>query len=193
MATTTKTGTKSISRKRAKKAPARRPRKKSALPKLRADENGAPVRDESWPEWKDAVINATGADDFDAAKKIIADIASTFFKNEGNSPKSFNQGLALLDGISPRDQLEGMLAAQMIGTYNLAMNFMKNAMLDKQTPAGIDINVNRANKLLRTFTAQMEALVRYRGKGRQKMTVEHVHVHEGGQAIVGDVHHKRED
>ena len=26
---------------------------------------------------------------------------------------------------------------------------------------------------------------RYRGKGQQKVTVEHVHVHTGGQAIVG--------
>jgi hypothetical protein len=33
----------------------------------------------------------------------------------------------------------------------------------------------------------MEALNRHRGKGQQKMTVEHVHVHDGGQAIVGFV------
>jgi hypothetical protein len=32
---------------------------------------------------------------------------------------------------------------------------------------------------------QVEALQRYRGKGQQKVTVEHVHVHSGGQAIVG--------
>ena len=32
---------------------------------------------------------------------------------------------------------------------------------------------------------QVEALQRYRGKGQQKLTVEHVHVHSGGQAIVG--------
>ena len=31
-------------------------------------------------------------------------------------------------------------------------------------------------------------LNRHRGKGQQKVTVEHVHVHEGGQAIVGEVH-----
>ena len=43
------------------------------------------------------------------------------------------------------------------------------------------------NKLARTFATQMEALNRYRGKGQQKMTVEHVHVHDGGQAIVGQV------
>jgi hypothetical protein len=42
-------------------------------------------------------------------------------------------------------------------------------------------------KLLRTFTAQIEALQRHRGKGEQKVTVEHVHVHAGGQAIVGAV------
>ena len=30
---------------------------------------------------------------------------------------------------------------------------------------------------------------RHRGKGQQKVTVEHVHVHSGGQAIVGNVEH----
>ena len=49
-------------------------------------------------------------------------------------------------------------------------------------------NGNLAIKLLRTFTMQIEALQRYRGKGQQKVTVEHVHVNAGGQAIVGAVH-----
>lgn len=43
------------------------------------------------------------------------------------------------------------------------------------------------NKLARTFTAQIDALKRYRSKGEQKMTVDHVTVNEGGQAIVGNV------
>jgi hypothetical protein len=33
----------------------------------------------------------------------------------------------------------------------------------------------------------IEALNRHRGKGQQKVTVEHVHVHAGGQAVVGTV------
>ena len=45
-----------------------------------------------------------------------------------------------------------------------------------------------ANKLTRTFwPAQVEALKRYRSGGEQKMTIQHVHVAEGGQAIVGNV------
>jgi hypothetical protein len=33
----------------------------------------------------------------------------------------------------------------------------------------------------------LDALNRHRGKGQQKVTVEHVHVHSGGQAVVGTV------
>ncbi len=43
------------------------------------------------------------------------------------------------------------------------------------------------NKLARTFTTQVEALKRYRTGGEQRVTVQHVNVSEGGQAIVGNV------
>ena len=39
----------------------------------------------------------------------------------------------------------------------------------------------------RTYATLLEALNRHCGKGQQKVTAEHVHVHEGGQAIVGNV------
>jgi len=61
------------------------------------------------------------------------------------------------------------------------------AMLKGQTFEGKQSNVNYATKMLRTFMAQMEALKKYRTGGQQKMIVEHVHVNEGGQAIVGTV------
>jgi len=80
-----------------------------------------------------------------------------------------------------------MLAVQMIGVHNLAMETIKRAMITDQTFDGKQANVNQATKMLRTFTAQMEALKRYRTGGQQKVTVEHVHVNEGGQAIVGTV------
>jgi hypothetical protein len=48
-------------------------------------------------------------------------------------------------------------------------------------------NLAQANKLSRTFATLLEALNRHRGKGQQKVTVEHVHVHSGGQAVVAVV------
>src|SRR6185369_16680650 len=65
-------------------------------------------------------------------------------------------------------------------------------MLPNQTFEGRNEALSQANKLSRTHAALLDALNRHRGKGQQKVTVEHVHVHQGGQAIVGHVEHKGE-
>jgi hypothetical protein len=98
-----------------------------------------------------------------------------------------NSTMAILSGIQPQDELEAMLAVQMIGVHNVAMETLQRAMLAGQTFEGKQVNVNQATKMLRTFAAQMEALKKYRTGGQQKMVVEHIHVNEGGQAIVGNV------
>jgi hypothetical protein len=43
------------------------------------------------------------------------------------------------------------------------------------------------NKLGRTFAALVEAFKRYRNGGEQKVTVQHMSIAEGGQAVVGNV------
>jgi hypothetical protein len=41
------------------------------------------------------------------------------------------------------------------------------------------------------FLKQVETLEKYRGKAaQQKVIVEHVHIHEGGQAVVGHIESK---
>src|SRR6266516_3590533 len=89
--------------------------------------------------------------------------------------------------IAPKDELEGMMAAQLIAAHNAAMECYRRAMLGEQTFEGRRENLAQANKLSRTFATLLEALNRHRGKGQQKVTVEHVHVHSGGQAVVGMV------
>ena len=54
-------------------------------------------------------------------------------------------------------------------------------MISDQTLEGRQENVSRANKLLWTFATLVEVLNRHRGKGQQKVTIEHVHVHSGDQ------------
>jgi hypothetical protein len=102
------------------------------------------------------------------------------------SEQDINQALAAVTGIGARDEIEGMLATQMVATHVASMNVLRRLKGSETIPQQ-DSNGNLAVKLLRTFTAQIEALQRHRGKGEQKVTVEHVHVHAGGQAIVGAV------
>jgi hypothetical protein len=127
-------------------------------------------------------------------KFLLNQVIQTFYgvatsqgSNSDKLGEFCNIAVAILNGIQPQDELEGMLAIQMIGVHNLAMETMRRAMITGQTLEGKQANVNEATKMLRTYTAQMEALKRYRTGGQQKVTVEHVHVNEGGQAIVGTV------
>src|SRR4029078_12707842 len=60
-------------------------------------------------------------------------------------------------------------------------------MIGERSFEGRRETLAQANKLSRTYASLLEALNRHRGKGQQKVTVEHVHVHAGGQAIVGAV------
>ena len=80
-----------------------------------------------------------------------------------------------------------MIAAQLLAAHNAAMECYRRAMLGEQTFEGRHENLSQATKLSRTYAALLDALNRHRGKGQQKVTVEHVHVHSGGQAIVGMV------
>ena len=90
-------------------------------------------------------------------------------------------------GIDPKDELEGMMAVQLLAAHNAAMECYRRSMIGEQTFEGRKENLNQANKLSRTRATLLEALNRHRGKGQQKVTVEHVHVHAGGQAVVGTI------
>ena len=94
--------------------------------------------------------------------------------------------LAVVKGIEPRDQIEAMLGAQMAAVHNATMTFARR-LAHAEIILQQDSAERAFNKLARTFSAQVELLKRYRSGGEQKVTVQHVHVAEGGQAIVGNV------
>lgn len=95
--------------------------------------------------------------------------------------------LAFLAGVNPKDTIEGMMAAQLFASHAAAMECYRRAMLPDQSAEGKQMNLSLAAKLTRANAEQAGALSKYRGKGQQKVVVEHVHVHAGGQAIVGQV------
>ena len=93
-----------------------------------------------------------------------------------------------LGAFKPADEIEGMLAAQAIAMHHASMECSRRAMVPEQ-PFEIAQGFRKAAaNASRTFTELLSALDRRRGKGgQQRVTVEHVHVHSGGQAIVGAV------
>lgn len=93
-----------------------------------------------------------------------------------------------LVAFKPEDEIEGMLAAQAMAMHHGAMESARRAMIPEQGfEAGMACR-KAAARYSRAFIDLLAALDRKRGKGvQQKVTVEHVHVHAGGQAIVGAI------
>lgn len=111
-------------------------------------------------------------------------------KSEAERKKTEIAVVQAIQAIAPQDKAEALLASQMVALNEAAMECMKRAAIPDQVLYARKFNLQMAVKLNRAFVLSMEALDRRRGKGRQKIEVHHVHVHEGGQAIVGNVQTK---
>lgn len=141
--------------------------------------------DKFWPQMMETV----GSPDIDFFKTIMSQVSSTLPNGDSEEVSNFITGL--MHGLRPRDETEGVLIAQMAGTHNLIMEYMRRAMIPEQYLEAADDYTNRAYKLMNIFLKQIETLEKYRGKAaQQKVIVEHVHIHKGGQAVVGHIESK---
>jgi len=135
--------------------------------------------------------NATGSKIAQLQNRLIDDVYRTLWLPEGLTDEQRQNILITafcsLQEIAPEDGVEGMLATQMVASHSAAIECWRRAMLPEQTIEGRDLNLKNATKLSSLYVQQMTALDKHRGKGQQKVTVEHVNVEAGGQAIVGNV------
>lgn len=135
-----------------------------------------------------AMKNATGSDVGPLQNHLLNQALAAVWMQDGQEQDdTFVATIAALQAIAPTDGLEGMLAAQMVATHEAAMECLRRAMISGQSFEGRDVNLKHGAKLMQIYTRQMDALAKHRGRGQQKITVEHVNVHAGGQAIVGNV------
>ncbi len=124
---------------------------------------------------------------FDGLLRQLVNAAAV--KGDGGiNERDLNFMLDVIKGIEPQDQVESMLAAQMAAVHMATMTSARR-LARSETLEAQDSHERAFNKLARTFTAQTEALKRYRTGGEQRVVVKHVHVYHGGQAIVGNVAH----
>ena len=142
------------------------------------------------PDKRGSLKPIGGSDNDDFCNVLVDQVCSSLWKKNSDLDERQRQMLAVVAammGMQPRDELEGMLIGQLIASHNAAMECYRRAMIGEQTFEGRRENLTQANKLSRSYAALVETLDRHRGKGQQYVKVEHVHVHQGGQAIVGTV------
>src|SRR5271168_1882974 len=132
------------------------------------------------------IMESLGTADFDFYDGLLTQLVNVGTQGKNPDERGTNFMLAMVRGVGPKDEIEAMMAAQMAAVHVTTMTFARRlAHVDNILQQ--DSAERAFNKLARTFAIQWEALKRYRTGGEQKVTVQHVTVNEGGQAIVGAV------
>lgn len=159
---------------------------KHIIPEFKNEET---AREQKSIEHATTICAATGSASYEFGLMLFTTTISGFFMDDsslGIFNESFNANAvrdALL-AMKPADEYEGMLCSRLLVLHNQYMHFMARITGSEQTSQSIDLNINRATKLMRLYNETLESLNKYRRKGEQKVTVQHVNVNSGGQAVV---------
>src|SRR5262249_12906930 len=117
------------------------------------------------------LLEALGTTDPDFLYGLLGELVALTSSDGEIDQRQFDFALSIARGIKPQDQTESLAAV------HIAARRLPDRESSQQT----------FNKSTRTLVAVMESLKRYRSGGQQTVTVQHVHVSEGEQAIVGHV------
>jgi hypothetical protein len=128
------------------------------------------------------VLNACGPEGARQTWAIVKQALEETIMFRGAKPN----GLAAIAGAEPKNELEAMLVEQMTAAHALAMDEIGRTRRSENL-AQYQSYGSLAVKLMRVFALQTEAYAKLKRGGEQMVRVEHVHVHQGGQAIVGNV------
>jgi hypothetical protein len=137
-----------------------------------------------------AISEAAGSNDFTFAYKVLtrciqASAIGTTYEDPKEFAHLFNAITNVLTSMKPADEIEGMLITRLIAIHAQSMYFLSCAANNEATTQGRDNHINRSTKLFRVYNETLEALMRYRRRGEQRVVVQHVNVNDGAQAMIG--------
>jgi hypothetical protein len=134
-------------------------------------------------------VGGSRSDDFNLAvvRRVMDTLCVPTTAGVDGVKSTTNAAMAALAAFKPVDEIEGMIAAQAVALHHASMECFRRAAIPTQhSDVASKLRRDGAN-LARGMTDMLDALDRKRGKGPQVVRVERVVVHEGGQAIVGNV------
>jgi hypothetical protein len=168
------------------------PKQKEQQNKQRQGRHRGIMRDSRGHENEDCLdpeylMEAFGSDDPDFVDGLARQLLNIF----SDKDDSLSFAISVIKGAQPKDPYEAMLSAQMSGIHWKAMKWMEG--LDAAPSVELGLAERIVSKLTKLFASHMETLTHYRMGGETKITVQHVAVNDGGQAIVGNVNQARDD
>ena len=161
--------------------------------KIRADGNNTQIaqgpKHLDMEGWKTRFMAAFGTSSSTVVHVEVERTAKALRKRDGSiDPAELDAVIAIISGQQPKNELEAMVICQMAVAHALLMKSFGNLNRSNEIQQQ-DTNALTIARLSKAFGSQVDALVKLRRGGEQRVVVEHVHVYQGGQAIVGTVNH----
>jgi hypothetical protein len=139
--------------------------------------------------WRFQFMAAFGTSSETVLHVEVERIAKALRQKDGTiDPAELDTVIAIVSGQRPKNELEAMIICQMAVTHALTIRSFGNLNRSNQIQQQ-DSNALTVARLTKAFASQVDALAKLRRGGEQRVVVEHVHIHAGGQAIVGAVTH----
>ena len=130
--------------------------------------------------FQEVVKRTTGASDLAIGERIIKKIARGMSAEKQDA--RLNEVSALLPALGPKNETEALLLGQFLALQDSGMKCLRLANLPEQNFYHTERLCMLANKLLNTANQTMLAVTKFRSGGQQ--TIQVMHVHNEGQAIV---------
>lgn len=137
-----------------------------------------------WERLKEAL--GTASSDFVNGSLLQLQLAAQL-PCTGTSEIGMNAALAMVAAAAPRNEIEGALAVQMACTHTAALSVLARFRSGGGSERHVAVLASAAARLLRAYSVQVETLRRLRHGSDQYVRVEHVHISDGGQAVIGNV------
>ena len=147
------------------------------------------MREEWWDRLKAALGTCSSA--FVQAS-LMQLIGACRLPGSGISEVAVNAALAFVEAVKPRDEVEAALAVQMACNHAAITNIFTRFHGHFGGERSLAVGATALAKLQNAFAHQLETLRRLRNGGSQVVRVEHVHINEGAQAVIGAVSHAPE-
>jgi hypothetical protein len=121
----------------------------------------------------------TGTEDFNYSVELLVQVSRGMC--DSTEEQRLTRMSSLLPTLRPQDETEALLTGQFLTLQNSAMDCLRQGHFQEGFYHK-ERYLNLATKLFNVANQTMQALLKYRSKGQQ--TVQVVHIHNEGQAIV---------
>ncbi len=131
---------------------------------------------------------ATGIMNNDVGVKLLAlCVDACGIDLNGDKSQKIMDIFHALAALEPKDEIEGMLLTRMVALHDRGMKMLAVNGSKDLSPQVVELYANMGIKLMRLYNESLDALMRYRRRGEQRVVVQHVTVEGGGKAVVGTI------